>query len=242
MKHEIQPILSLIPPGAKLTGKYLDPADNSKIIIEYFYEGGLVRITPERLDIDDFITYDNHFIYLLEGLTYNDVYEIYSKRFGLDFIKDEDYLDNPEVITATGRIYLPINPLSTRYQNNTLIIDIVRPQDIFSGTEKDRNLVGKDVNPYPTILGHKLRFLNTYLVDGTGIDCFEGNIPSIEFRDLIVKKSGTVDENVINEVKSSYVINAFNDGISDIVIMLGPTQTPYSIRFVSKEGDIPVLE
>lgn len=231
-------IVKKLPEGAVVGGIYKDPADETKIIIEYILDNKVNRVTPERVNVATLFDYEKG-IALVDGLTYNDVYEIVSKRYGLNFIKGIDYIDNQEEITEAKRYRLPINDYSLRFTPGGFNVDIIKLSTAILGDEKERNLTDLVLLPMSNFTVDQLRYLALNFHDLKNIKCFEGGQITIAFRQAIAETIDTSLPDLKKEILSSYLLKGYSDILSDVVLLVGPSEIPFIIRYESAEGDVP---
>lgn len=227
-----------LPDGAVVGEVYTDPADDTKIIIEYTLDNVLYQISPERVKIQTLLDYFKA-IPLVEGLTYNDAYEIISSRHHLELIKGVDYEDNPEQITGFGRIRLPIYKYSLRFLPGALVTDIIDSNTALIGNEDARNLTDVKITITESGMRNELYKLAYKLFDCTSVKCFNDGRATIAFRQCVVEQIDASLTDVRKEILASFLLKGYSDILSDVALMIGPSEIPYFIRFQSSEGDVP---
>lgn len=233
MRTDIEARLkSYLPAGAMVLDIKPYRGDPERLLIEYSYQGDIYYASPARRSYKDYVYFNNHYFYRQEGLTYNDLYEIFSTRFNLDFIKGEDYVDNPKTIGTSNFIDLPISPYSLRYLPETIVMiaETVRPD--FNYSEEDTDMTDTQINPYlKKGLKQDLFRLAGTLFDGTDITCFINDFITIDFRNRILDTLQGESDAVKNEVLSAILVSQYNDGVSDVMVLKGDSNIPFILRY-----------
>lgn len=245
MSYANQSLLNILPDGSEILDVYTDDIDEDILLVKYSLKGNISVGEIKRLNINNLISFKKgNYIYLSDGLTINDLYDIYSNRHNLNLIKDEDYESDDSLVTKIETVYLPIKKLSLRFLPTTISIEIVDPRQVLINDENTRNLTGIDINPFKESLEKELFKLGTILFNGVNFTCFNKNLLTLDFRNFIISKiseESKFKNTISTEILTSKVINYTNDGVSDVIFLSGISNIIFLIRFISKSNDIPIL-
>lgn len=243
MDHLNQRILTLLPEGSEVLEYLYNFYKNRTLAVKYRYNGAVEYRRLTRVDLKDIFP-SPLCIILREGLTVNDIYEIYSKESNINLIKGEDYDDNETVITSPQRFYLKLSPYSLRFRSSDIYVQIVDPAKALISDEKTRNLFNMSSNPFKEGFEKELRKLGLVLFNGKDFVCFDQNTLTLDFRNLVIStldKNSEYYEVIRDDILTAKIIHAFTDGVSDAVMLEGNSKTIFWIRFVSNIGDLPFL-
>lgn len=183
---------------------------------------------------------------LREDATYNDLYALISETYGMGLVEGVDYYDvRPLNVSAVKQYYdLPILKDSYGYRGNIRCFAL---NNVFSGIDNQvqRNLI--DVENIEDITRLKIRNYLAGTLSTYNRPIFIDNRLSIGFIDHISSASydelGPIGPALLREeLILSTVVDAFNDGISDIAVLKTASDELTFLRYLSVEDDVPSIK
>lgn len=217
-----------------------EPIGDDFILIEYLDNGIVEQRKINKINLNDHYSKRVE-VQFVKGMTYEDLYELLSDRYGLGLVNEIDYVLRGEIeFDDILLLTLPIAATSYGYKGSFSFYLYKDPygsitngwarkdfRDLsFRFTEGSRGLQSK--------LSSKLFVSDKQM--------FTANILTMNAKDVMRSHLRGCDRALIEDAVNGYATSIFNDGLSDVVIFTTQLNHTYAARFKSSKGDLPVIK
>lgn len=227
-----------VPEGANYRGAYVLPETQTETLIEYDIDGvvGVYHFT--KLALNDYFKVPV-VIETEKPLTTSEIFKRIEAKFHLGLEEGVDYLSNGVTVSPSAMVQrLSVLPTSYGYTGSIPVL-VVSGKNNLTCNDKIRSVRNADVDD--SIAVSKLRLKLGWKVFESKGKLFNGYMISITFRELLKQHLSDVDLDLVDDLIYGHVEKAFNDGLSDLIMVRTPKARLYLIRFSAQQGDVPNL-
>lgn len=227
-----------VPEGANYHGTYNLPEDSSTTVIEYDMDGVLGILHFRKLLINDYFK-SPVVIESDKAISTSDIWKKIEAKFHLGLEEGVDYIADGSTVSPSAMV-LRFSVLDTsRGYVGTIPVLVVSGKNNLTCNAKIRDVRTADVNPSLDVSKMRLK-LGWKVFESKG-KLFSGYMISITFRELLKEHLTGVDKELVDDLLYGHVEMAFNDGLTDLVMIRTPKARLYLVRFSGQMGDVPNL-
>lgn len=242
MAYSLQDEISRsLPNGHTFFKMYSIGPDDS--IVETYYEGKIKKLSMDKVSTTKLFT-KFPVIAIKATATYNDLYKVISEIFSLGLISGLDFNNNAPVNPGEDLKYvtLPMLESSPGYKGNIRCYVVLEGAGIDYKHQKDLT----EIDYTPLFMETRFRIFLTSKIFMSTIPMFLENKLNDSFIDSIMEDLGEfVGSDGFRIYRPllghSKIVEMFNDGLSDNVLLRTEEGSQYVLRFYSTIGDLPVI-
>ena len=199
---------------------------------EEVYESEITKINLSNYFIDPVI------VKYVNGLTYENLYDIINEQFGLGLEKGIDYNDSGKINFVKNEIItLTIAKKSYGY---TGMIPIYLYSNRTNIIRNEGNCDLEQVNMKPFFIDKIIQSKLGYkLFTSAQGKLFTSSLISLAFKNELKEYLKDMEQIYVEDLIAGYIEKAFSDDLSDIISLRTQKGYLYHVRFKSDKGDIP---
>lgn len=227
-----------VPEGANYHGTYNLPEDSSTTVVEYDLDGALGILHFRKLLINDYFK-SPVVIESDKPISTSDVWKKIEAKFHLGLEEGIDYAAGGSTVSPSAMVLrFSLLDTSLGYMGSIPVL-VVSGKNNLTCDVKIRDVRAADVDPSLDVSKMRLK-LGWKVFESKG-KLFSGYMISITFRELLKEHLTGVDQELVDDLLYGHVEMAFNDGLTDLVMIRTPKARLYLVRFSGQMGDVPNL-
>lgn len=227
-----------IPEAANYHGVYNLPEDPTTTVIEYDVDGVTGILHFSKLLLNDYFK-SPVVIESDKAISTTDIYKQIEAKFHLGLEEGVDYLAGDATVSPSTMVMRFSVLTSSHGYTGSIPVLVVSGKNNLTCNDKIRDVRAADVTP--SLAVSKMRLKLGWKVFESKGKLFSGYMISITFRELLKQHLTGVEQGLVDDLLYGHVEMAFNDGLSDLVMIRTPKARVYLVRFSGQKGDIPIL-